>query len=74
MKHLPSLPYPVLILAMILSNCTSPQPTAEEKAAFAPVQPVLETNCVHCHGDNRLSSMPSIHDTHALATLVGSGK
>jgi cytochrome c5 len=38
------------------------------------VQAVLEANCVHCHGDNRLSTMPSIHDSHALVSLIGSGK
>ncbi|MCA1964040.1 MAG: hypothetical protein LDL31_08875, partial [Prosthecobacter sp.] len=50
----------------------SPERTAE-LAAFAPVQAVLEANCVHCHGDNRLSTMPSIHDSRALAALVRAG-
>mgnify|MGYP000969729753 FL=1 len=39
--------------------------------SFAPVRTVLETNCVHCHGDNRLSTMPPINDTQALSKLIG---
>jgi mono/diheme cytochrome c family protein len=35
------------------------------------VRTVLETNCVHCHGDNRLSTMPPINDTQALSKLIG---
>jgi mono/diheme cytochrome c family protein len=35
------------------------------------VRVVLETNCVHCHGDNRLSTMPPINDTQALTKLIG---
>lgn len=60
------------ILAAVLASCTtSPTSPAEEKT-FAQVRAVLETNCVHCHGDNRLSTMPPINDTHALSKLIGS--
>lgn len=34
---------------------------------------VLETNCVHCHGDNRLSTMPPMQDTRGLAKLAATG-
>lgn len=56
------------------AGCSTSTTSSDETAAFVPVQTVLETNCVHCHGDNRLSTMPSIHDSHALAKLIGSGK
>jgi hypothetical protein len=63
-----------LLMGVHFTGCTTdPKPLAET-AAFTPVQAVLETNCVHCLGDNRLSTMPSIHDSHALAKLIGSGK
>ena len=39
--------------------------------SFASVRPVLESNCVHCHGPNRLSHMPAFSDTRALARLIG---
>lgn len=59
------------VFAAVLASCaTTPTIPGEEKA-FAPVQGVLETNCVHCHGDNRLSTMPPINDTHALTKLIG---
>ena len=55
----------------LLASCgTTPTAPAEDHA-FAAVRTVLETNCVHCHGDNRLSTMPPINDTHALTKLVG---
>ncbi len=43
-------------------------------AAFAGVREVLETNCVHCHGDNHLPEMPPITSTRTLAGLIGAGK
>jgi len=67
---------PLLAIALIgthFAGCTT-STTPDEIASFTPVQAVLETNCVHCHGDNRLSTMPSIQDSHALAKLIGSGK
>lgn len=41
--------------------------------SFSSVQPVLETNCVHCHGRERLKHMPAFADTRELSQLVGSG-
>jgi Planctomycete cytochrome C len=35
------------------------------------VRPVIERNCVHCHGQHRLANMPSFSDTRALAALRG---
>jgi mono/diheme cytochrome c family protein len=58
-------------LTALLTSCsTSPTNPADDQA-FSQVRTVLETNCVHCHGDNRLSTMPPINDTHALTKLVG---
>ena len=39
--------------------------------SFASVRPVLESNCVHCHGPNHLPNMPAFTDTRALARLTG---
>jgi mono/diheme cytochrome c family protein len=58
-------------LAIVLAGCSTPLMDPVEAQAFAPVQGVLETNCVHCHGDNRLSTMPPINDTHAVTKLIG---
>ena len=59
---------------LVLSSCTLPD---SSKSNFDPlyvkVQAVLEKNCVHCQGDNRLSTMPSIHDSRALGELIGKG-
>ena len=41
------------------------------RGSFASVRPVLEANCVHCHGPNHLSHMPAFPDTRALARLIG---
>lgn len=59
------------VFAAVLASCaTTPTNPGEEKD-FAEVRTVLETNCVHCHGDNRLSTMPPINDTHAVTKLIG---
>ncbi len=61
-------------VCLVISCCASPDHSAATiDPAFAKVQAVLETNCVHCHGDNRLSSMPSIQDSQALAKLTSHG-
>lgn len=61
-------------ICLILSCCTSLEPSKSTvDPAFAKVQMVLEKNCVHCHGDNRLSTMPSIHDSRALEKLISQG-
>lgn len=61
------------VLVALIASCSVTMPTAAEDKAFAQVRTVLEANCVHCHGDNRLSTMPSIHDTRALGRLVAAG-
>lgn len=61
----------LLGICLLLAACAPHQLSNEEIAVFAPVRTVLETNCVHCHGDNRLSTMPPISNTHALTKLVG---
>jgi len=60
-------------LFTLLASCCTTRPNPAEDPAFAHVRTVLETNCVHCHGDNRLSTMPPINDTHALTNLIGKG-
>ncbi len=59
------------VLTTLLTSCSTTPTTPVEVQAFVAVSTVLETNCVHCHGDNRLSTMPPINDTHALSKLVG---
>jgi mono/diheme cytochrome c family protein len=66
----PSIPAACALAATLASCRTTPTNPAEDKN-FAPVRAVLETNCVHCHGDNRLSTMPPINDTNALTKLIG---
>lgn len=56
-----------------LSSCVTPSTlTPEAQAQFTKVQALLETNCVHCHGENHLSTMPPFGNSHALAKLIGS--
>jgi len=64
-------PLALLSLVTCLASCTQAPTTDPAATAFAPVRTVLETNCVHCHGDNRLSTMPPIHDTRAIGKLIG---
>lgn len=42
-----------------------------EPGSFSNVQPVLETNCVHCHGHEHLKYMPAFADTQELSKLIG---
>ena len=54
-----------------IGSCvTTHEPTSEERS-FGKVQMVLETNCVHCHGKDRMTTMPPISDSRALAKLIG---
>lgn len=62
-----------LLPALLLAACATKPASDAGAAAFAPVRGVLETNCVHCHGDNRLSTMPPVHDTRAIGRLIGMG-
>ncbi|OYW74559.1 MAG: hypothetical protein B7Z37_17295 [Verrucomicrobia bacterium 12-59-8] len=65
------------VCLVLISSCSPP--VWSDKSAAVGAEPenwgtaltVLETNCVHCHGDNRLSTMPPINDTHALSKLIG---
>lgn len=62
---------------VLLSACIGPPIDAgvftKEQEMFASVRIVLETNCVHCHGDNRLSTMPPINNTDGLSKLIFTG-
>jgi hypothetical protein len=72
MKSITSLFY-LSCLIVWLSGCTAPSTlTPESQAQFTKVQALLETNCVHCHGDNHLSTMPPFGDSRALTKLIGS--
>lgn len=62
---------PLLALAASIASCSQVTTSDADVTAFASVRTVLETNCVHCHGDNRLSTMPPINDTRALSKLIG---
>ncbi|WP_395743423.1 hypothetical protein [Prosthecobacter sp.] len=64
---------------VVLAACSQPDETdpletlrPKLNAGVARALSVLEHNCVHCHGDNRLSSMPPINDTQAISKLIGS--
>ena len=63
-------------IAVLAASC-APQAAVEKNddpaASFTRVKPVLEHNCVHCHAANRITGMPSLTDTQALAGLVGPG-
>lgn len=76
----PRHPFLILLLAFAVSGfvcscATTPQhpPGPQSPATFQRVLPLLETNCIHCHGDQRLPSMPSFADTKALAGLIEPG-
>ena len=64
------------VAAGIFVGCTTPpaHSPAAGGAGFANAKTVIEQNCVHCHGEQRLANMPSFGDTRALAALRGPGK
>jgi len=66
------LPLTLTLPVLIVAGCMTVHPSAP--ATYQQVVPLLENNCVHCHGQQRLPSMPPLTDTAALATLIGPGK
>lgn len=64
------------LVSALIAGCAQTPPAESPKnvASFQRVLPLLETNCVHCHGQQRLPTMPAIADTKALAALIGPGK
>jgi len=65
----------LLSFALLLAACvtmSSPKGSPDE-LAFTGARIVLEANCVHCHDDTRLSTMPPIADTQGLAKLIATG-
>jgi mono/diheme cytochrome c family protein len=66
---------PLLCITLLLNACITGEPdaVADLPPTFGPAKTVLQVNCVHCHGDQRLSGMPSIASTHSLAKLIGPG-
>lgn len=73
MKNSPARKLPWLLFTILPLSCSTKPENADERLAFAPVQAALEKNCVHCHGDNRLSTMPPIHDSESLRNLITAG-
>ena len=61
----------VAALALVFGGGCAGLEQQENAGSFSSVQPVLETNCVHCHGKNRLANMPAFTDTRALGKLIG---
>ena len=59
--------------AAALAACAGTRPAGDPAADFAAARDVIERNCVHCHGTQRLAGMPSFNDTHDLAKLRGEG-
>lgn len=63
---------------VLITSCSQPvlgdksATVSAESGNWGPALTILEHQCVHCHGDNRLSTMPPINDTHALSKLIGS--
>ena len=72
------LPLGAALLVLATSCTTAPPPvappSAAQQATFKGVLPLLETNCAHCHGAQRLPTMPALTDTKALSALIGEGK
>ena len=66
-------PLTLSLVLYFVAGCSVPPPTPQEASAYTPALRVLETNCVHCHGDNRLSQMPPMPDTSSLASLIHKG-
>lgn len=65
-------PLPCLTAALTALLCAcQPSPDPQTATGFTDARRVLETHCVHCHGDNRLSTMPPIDSTAALRRLIG---
>jgi mono/diheme cytochrome c family protein len=64
--------------AVAIAGCatpaTPPPAGATNLASYHAMLPLLETNCAHCHGAQRIPGMPPLTDTRALSTLIGSGK
>ena len=58
-------------MALLITGCSSDSLFSGKAGAFTSVRPVLESNCIHCHGDARLPNMPAFNDTRALARLIG---
>lgn len=58
---------------LVLVNCAQKPAGPVGAGSFESVRPVLETSCVHCHGDYRLNHMPPMNTTKALAKLRGPG-
>jgi mono/diheme cytochrome c family protein len=66
----------ISLLGLTLLGCshrTADPALAADPPTFAKARVVLETHCVHCHGDYRLKGMPPIDTTRLLSKLIGPG-
>ena len=61
-----------VIFTLVATSCHS-LPRKAPAGTFESVRPVLERNCLHCHGALKLPHMVSFADTAALAKLRGPG-
>ncbi len=65
----------IAALPLVFAGCTAMDRSGsgrdDARATFAHVRPVLESKCVHCHGEQRLPQMPAFNDTEALSRLIG---
>ena len=62
-----------VITVGILASCSLTRPSPPV-GSFESVRPVLERNCLHCHGVTKLPNMPSLANTAEIAKLKGPGK
>jgi mono/diheme cytochrome c family protein len=62
------------VVALIFAGCvsTTPEPGAADPVVGRALT-VIETNCVHCHGEQRLLTMPAVADLESLRALTGTG-
>ena len=76
MKHAPFSASKIIVItaagaAILVGTGCAELGERHTPGSFASVRPVLESNCVHCHGPNHLAHMPAFPDTRALARLIG---
>lgn len=66
------LPFAFLLAVSCTTQNQVEKTVNKDNPTFTQVQTVLERNCVHCHGASRLTGMPPLTDSEALANLIGS--
>jgi mono/diheme cytochrome c family protein len=62
------------LMALGLAGCAATPPAGPvtgEPAVVTRALEVIETRCVHCHGEQRLVMMPALGDLDSLRGLIG---